>query len=408
MKAVLHKLADLYEESAAGRHGGATRDFQPDFMELMQAAGCTEGDAHELAERDLRAAEDLGLVVLEYDRPRARTSIFKVRLPIAKEQPYFDYLGRRSPTQLRAEWAQLFAEASTWPVPQRFADSWRRFCAERAESAFTWRGMKPFERNDLAGGRQWLLLIPPLLAWEGRHLVRWASSLLCGDSKWLERRQKTMETLLAAVTDGSAPTYESLGILPVPPGVTFHGPIRIRLGQEWHDYRGHQGEVRLSGADISRITAIESNALRCLTVENWTPFKSLVALGSGELLVHTSYPNEATLGLLRALSRGVTPPEFWHFGDTDPKGFHILADLRARSGIAFGAFHMSHRIAEASTPLTGPDRALTEKLCDQMPAEREALEALLATGCKGDYEQESLRPPPLATWPFYPGSPYPA
>jgi DNA topoisomerase VI subunit A len=129
----------------------------------------------------------------------------------------------------------------------------------------------------------------------------------------------------------TAPTYESLGILPVPPGVTFHGPLRLRIGTEWRDFRDLHGPTTLSGADVERINACECTARRCLTVENLTPFRSLAALGSGELLVHTSYPNEATLALLRQVQSLPSPPEFWHFGDTDPSGFHILADLRKRT-----------------------------------------------------------------------------
>jgi hypothetical protein len=95
--------------------------------------------------------------------------------------------------------------------------------------------MKPFDRDDLAGGRELLALLPRLLEWDGRHLVRWASSVICGRSKILERWQKTLELLLAEATANRAPTFESLCILTIPPGVTFHGPLRLRIGIEWRD-----------------------------------------------------------------------------------------------------------------------------------------------------------------------------
>jgi hypothetical protein len=38
-----------------------------------------------------------------------------------------------------------------------------------------------------------------------------------------------------------------------------------------------------------------------------------------------------------------------------------------------------------------------------MPAECAALEAMLTAGDKGDFEQESLKPPIHASWPFYDG-----
>jgi hypothetical protein len=398
---VLLKLAEWYEDSAAGRHGGGKIDVQPSVEELLSAAGCGEGEPRELAEREIRAAQAVGLLTLVPIHRRDPNNIAKVRLSPANEQAFFDYIGLLSPTARRAEWAALFREAATWLVPKRFADSWGSFCASRAKAAMGWRGMKPFERDDLAGGRELVALLPRLLAWEGRHLVRWASSLICGHSKFLERRQKTIESLLAEATAGRAPTYESLGILPVPPGVTFHGPLRLRIGSEWRDFRDLHGPTTLSGADVERITDCQCEAQRCLTVENATPFRSLAALDSGELLIHTSYPNEATLGLLARLKAMPSPPVFWHFGDTDPSGFHILADLRERSGIDVRSFHMRFRSAAVVTPLTSRERALMADLLSRMPMESATLEAMLAAGHKGDFEQESLRPPSLSCWPFY-------
>lgn len=397
---VLQKLAEAYAESAAGRHGEGKIDFQPDYEEVLRDAGCAEGEARELAERALRAAHQAGVLTLVPIHPRDPQHVTKVRLAPDGEAAFFAYVGLPSPTARRAEWVALFEEAAEWPVP---IDSlaWKAFCAARAAAAVNWRGMRPFDRDDLPAGRALLSLLPRLLAWEGRHLVRWASSLLCGDSKLLERRQRTLEALLAEATAGTFPSYLSLGILPVPPDVTFHGPLRLRIGEEWHDYGGHAGEVTLSGADVERITACECTGQRCVTVENATPFRSLVSLRSGELLLQTSYPNEATLGLLARLKIGAPQLAYWHFGDTDPSGFHILADLRDRSGLPFQAFQMEFRSSENSPLLSVRERALIETLLTRMPKERAALEAMLASGRRGDFEQESLRPPTLATWPFY-------
>jgi len=400
---VLLKLAELYEESATGRHGGGKLDFQRAIEEVLADAGCGEGEGRELAERDLRAAHQARVITLVPIHRRDPNHLVKVRLTPQNEAAFFAYVGLTSPAAKRAEWAALFREAAAWPVPEHFAQSWKHFCATRAGAALSWRGMKPFDRGDLAGGQELLALLPRLLAWEGRHLVRWASSVICGHSKFLERRQKTLEFLLAEATANSTPTYGSLGILPVPPGVTFHGPLRLRIGTEWRDFRDLHGPATLSGADVERITGCECEARRCLTVENATPFRSLAALRSGELLIHTSYPNEATLGLLEHLKGLPSSPEFWHFGDTDPSGFHILADLRERSGIQARSFHMNFRSSETAPPLKERERVLIEELIPKMPAERAALESLLAARNKGDFEQESLKPPTRSSWPFFDG-----
>lgn len=397
---VLPKLAELYESSAAGKHGGGKLDFQPTIEELLSAAGCHEGESRELAERDLKTAAEAGVIALVPIHRRDPNTFGKVRLAPENEAAFYQWIGQPSPSARRERWSALFREAADWTVPERFGATWRDFCAKRSDAAVHWRGMKPFDREDLEGSRTLLLLLPRLLAWEGRHLVRWASRVICGHSKTLEKRQRTLESLIAEATAGAAPTFESLGILPVPAGVTFHGPLRLQIGGEWRDFRGLHGPTTLSGADMARITGCECEAARCVTVENGTPFRSLAALSSGELLIFTSYPNEATLGLLAQLRS--TGLEFWHFGDTDPDGFQILADLRERSGLSFQALKMEFRAASKPIPLSPRERILVEELIPRMPAESEALRQILAANDRGDYEQETLGPPALNRWPFYP------
>jgi hypothetical protein len=399
--AVLLEFAKLFAQSAAGRHGKGSVDFQPDYEEVLQLAGCAEGEAREQAERELRGAADANIIRLEYDRERARTTVLKIRFAPDMEQVLFDYLGLSSPSQIRQHWVALFNEAASWAVPAQYSDAWLRFCERRAGQASEWRHMSPFRRHSIDDGRHLLLLLVRLLCWEGTHLVRWVSSLLCGDSKLLERRQSTLQRLLSETTEGKISRFAQLGILPVPPDVTFHGPIRLRINHSWRDFCGLAGPTTLSAADAEKITGLECEAVRCLTVENATPFRSLVSLASGELLIHTSYPNEATLMLLRRLAEYKPALEFWHFGDIDPSGFHILWDLRKRSGLPFRALQMKLRPLRGKRPLADQERELLSSLLSEMAGERAVLEGILDVGDCGDYEQESLGPPPFNRWPFY-------
>jgi Uncharacterized protein conserved in bacteria C-term(DUF2220) len=398
---VLVEFAKRFERSAGGCHGRGQVDFQPDFEDVLRTAGCAEGEARDLAERQLRAAADADIVKLEYDRERAHTTILKIRLAPGKEQALFAFLGRQSPSDCRKQWAMLFEEASSWSVPSQYGDSWRIFCIRRADACRQWRNMKPFKRADIEDGRELLSLLSRLLAWEGRHLVRWASSVLCSDSKVLERRQQVLERLLSEATTRAISGYRDLGILPVPPDVTFHGPVRLRIEDRWRDFRGLRGPVILSGADAEQITALECDATRCLTIENATPFRSLAGLASGELLIHSSYPNAATLTFLTRLAEHQANIEFWHFGDTDPSGFDILRDLRTRSGLQFRAFQMQFRPLPGASLVSRRERELLLDLSSKMPTERPVLEAILISGYKGDFEQERLGPPTLDRWPFY-------
>jgi hypothetical protein len=152
---------------------------------------------------------------------------------------------------------------------------------------------------------------------------------------------------------------EDIGILANPRFVLLHGPLRLRLDGEWLDLRLLAGPFRLSEHDVTRAQTVETTASRCLTVENETTFHELAKLRCGELLIHTSFPGSGTLALLRRFPAHL---EFWHFGDTDSKGFEILRDLRERSGRPFRALHMRYRASIESSPLTAEERRKLERL----------------------------------------------
>lgn len=393
---VLLKLAEIYEKSAAGRHGGGTLDVQPDYERLLALADCAEGAAREVAENDLRAAADAGLVKLEPIHRRDPRHFSKVRLSPANEQAFFDSIGRESPTQRRTKWAALFRAASTWDI----APAWQTFCTERGARALSWERMEPFRFTKLGVGEKLLDFTRQLLAWRGPRHVRYASYEITGDSKRLERWQGALELLLAEASGGAISDFESHGLLPMPRFATVHGPLRLHLGGRIVDYAALQGAATISVEDLLRADAIECDAMRCLTVENKAPFLEIAKHQSGELLVWTSFPNDATLALLRRLPRTM---EFHHHGDTDPAGYGILHDLRRKTVLPIRAMHMRYDIHDATEPLTPPERARLSTLLkdERMTAEHADLAAMLAAGVKGDFEQERHREPPLPHWPFF-------
>jgi len=116
-----------------------------------------------------------------------------------------------------------------------------------------------------------------------------------------------------------------------------HGPLKLDFAGVWLNLGQLQGAFRLAEADIVRASGVETDAKRCLTVENEATFHELAKLQSGELLIQTSYRGYGTLKLLERLPHAM---EFWHFGDSDQAGFDILRDLRERSRRAFQALHM--------------------------------------------------------------------
>jgi hypothetical protein len=384
---VLDCLACCYERSAAGQTGLGKLDVQPELAVLLEEANCCEGDARELAVRDLEKAAQLGLLTLEPAHTRDRTNIYKVRLSPAKEAAFYERLGRPSPTQVRKTWSDLFQEISSWPVPSEFAESWIVFCARRAAAAVHWNKMSEFKRGELAKGRDLLRFVVKLLAWrEKEYFIRAASCRICGDSKTLEKLRFTIEQLLVDATGGCIRRLADLDILETPRHVLVAGPLRLKFSDHIIDIHRLRDGASLAESDIER-SDLECDAGRCITVENKTSFHQRTIQHAQDLHIHTSYPNAATVTLLKKLNPNL---EFLHFGDADPAGFDILREIRKKTKLPFQSVGMEIRTDDNSPLLTREEIRLLENLSADasLAPEHPAIQALLAYGRKGAFEQE--------------------
>lgn len=395
---VLRILAELYCASFAGRTGKGQIDFQVDRTELFRSAYCEDGEARALAEGTLEKAERSGLVVLER-HARDPGLVLKVRVPLEQEEAFFDQLELTSPSRMRARLESDFKTAAGLALPAKWQSKWQHFFLQKAEAARFGSSILPFSRTALASNQELIDLLRKLLHWEGESLKRFASCVLCGDSKRLEALSARLSTCLDQMTGGEISSLESLGIIDNPRFVPVHGPLTLRMGDRHLDLGLLQGPVLISGTDLEQAEAVTTKARRCLTIENETTFHELAKLQSGELLVQTSYPGSATVQLLQRL-----PPslEFWHFGDADVEGFDILHSLRLKTGRAIRPFQMHFRPAPEGPPLTPPETKRLQFLSHAMPDLNDVLHQILHAGHLGAFEQEMLGRPPLRTWPFFP------
>jgi len=396
---VLETLAELYAESTAGQTGCVGRDFSVRFEELLSVARCESGDAYANALADLRAADGAALALAKH--PRSGDAQ-RVKVPLAFETALFERIGRASPTVERDAWAALLQEAAEWPVPAERVEAWTIFCHQRAQLMRRGEGWHPFRRKQRHRARLQLEVVARLLAWDRPALLRTVSARLAGGthtadpSKFLGRCRGTLETLLAKSTGGEVKNFADLGITDNPRSVTFHGPLRIRLGGATIDYANHIGASSLSEDDLAGAECIECAAPRCVTVENETKFHELARLDCGDLFIFTSYPNWATVEILHRLP--ATLPRY-HFGDTDPWGYDVLRTLRDKlKPIEILPLHMLFRPIADAPALSARDqskltRLLTEPLLRDVRSE---LERMDAAKTKGDFEQETV----LVSGPF--------
>lgn len=347
---VLETLALRYERSQAGRTGQAKRDVLVPLEELLAEAGCSEGEKRALAEQQLAEAEAAGILTCEPLHKRDRHRIHQIRFSPANEPALYARLGTASPAQVRAALAEQFASAASANVPARWRENWLTWCERMRRAALSGGSVAPFDRGPTKANTDLLALLPMLLTWEGESLVRFASCVLCGQSKRLEelaalerdgefsgQLRGKLGRLLEDITGGVIRTLDDVGIVPNPRSALVHGPLKLRLNGAWMDLSLLHGPFRLSQTDIERAEAVETASSRCLTIENETTFHELAKLKSGELLVCTSFPGSATVALLRRL-----PPnlDYWHFGDSDEAGFEILRVLAEKTGRNFHPLHM--------------------------------------------------------------------
>jgi len=346
---VLKALAQLFTRSHAGRKGRGLLDFQPELKAVLRTADCEDGEAREQALKDLSEAEAAGLLKLERHR-RDPDIILKVRVPLANESALFELISEPAPTHRRQALADQFQQAAAFDLPDEWRAAWRAFCERMTKAALTGEDVTPFDRGDLLANAELLALLTKLLAWRGESLARFASCVLCGNSKRLEelagmekegalrgKLRGKLGRLLEDITRGKVRSLDDLGIMPNPRFVLLSGPLRLRLDGQWLDLGRLHGSFRLAQEDVERAEDIATSAHRCLTVENETSFHELAKLQSGELLIQTSYPGSGTLKLLQRLPAKM---EFWHFGDSDAPGFDILRVLRELSGRDFQPLHM--------------------------------------------------------------------
>lgn len=403
MTRIAHYLAERHRKSKAGRTGNAARALLVIFKDLLEATDCRHGPDRADAIRELEHLESLGIVELERHR-RDPTAILKVRLRTDQAKALFARLGQTGPQGERESLARLFREAEASAVPAHHAGGWRAFCSHFAAAALAGGNIQPFDRANPEQTEEILAALPSILAWNGDSHLRFASSILFGDSKRLEALRSRIESCLRRITGSATCTLADLGIVEHDRSLLLHGPLELHFGADALDLKLLESPVRITASDIRRAT-LQTRAQRCLTVENSAMLHELAKHRSGILLASSGseggFANSAVIGFLQALPSTI---ELWHFGDSDPKGFEILADLRQRTGRCIHSLHMRfHPSPDPALALTAAEIKTINRLLGSeflTSEEHRQLRQMRAIGTKGRFEQEALGRPCTA-WPFY-------
>ncbi len=364
------------------------KDFTLDWEKFLRAAGFHDGDARELAEQELLAAERASGGFLVIDRHPRTGAKQVIRLKREGGEAWlFAAVGLPSPAEERETLGGFFEVAAGIPVP--CGEAWRSWCESLAARARDGSSVGPFRRDDPAGNRCLLAALAGVLNWREESLVRYASAVICRDSKALENLRPRLLAALREITGRAEMSLEDYGISDKPRSVLMHGPLVLELVGGRIDFGVLAGPVAVSAIDLAAAKSVECRANLCLTVENESVFLELAKLRTGLLLVQTSFPGAATRLLFERLPADL---ECRHFGDSDPAGFDVLRDLREKTGRDFRPLMMAFRPLAGAPALTEEERRVIARLlvCDSMADVHGELRAMLEAGTKGDFEQESL------------------
>lgn len=398
---LLRTLAQVYERSVAGRTGQASRFCRIPFADLTRDADCADGDALEVGRAALTELANTGVVRLRHPR-RDPSTIVAVEIDPSREEDLFAMLDRESPSDRREQLAAIFSRGESWEAPHRFQSGWKQTCGRFAQAAKIGGALAPFSRADLNYTAELLRVSFELLHWNRESLVRFASCQLFGDSKQLEQNRSALETTLSIVTEGEISDLAQLGILDNPRSCLLAGPMVILFAEGTVDLRPFRGPITLSFSDVRACLRVETGARRFCTIENPTTFHELSKVQSDTLFACSDGYAKPTLR--EFIGRLDANLEMYHFGDTDPAGFDILRHLRAETKRRIDSVHMGFRPSRKSEPLSAGDLVLARRVLlssDLTDAEKTVVEQMLASGDKGDFEQERLGLPRSQSWPFY-------
>lgn len=387
MNSSLDAFASSYRQASAGR-SGMVKDYIVDWERFLRSSGFDDGDDRETAEQELLAAERASGGMLVIDRHPRTGAKQVIRLKRDGGEAWlFGALGLLSPAEEREALGGFFEGAAVIPVPK--GEAWREWFEWLAARARDGSSVAPFRRDDPAGNQTLLEALAGVLNWRGESLVRYASAVICRDSKALENLRSRLLAALREITGREEVSLEDFGISDKPRSAMVHGPLVLELPEGPIDFGVLAGPVSVSAIDLAAAKSVECRARLCLTVENESVFLELAKRRTGLLLVQTSFPGAATRLLFERLPAEL---ECRHFGDSDPAGFDVLRDLREKTGREFQPVMMRFRPMAGAAVLTEEERRVIGRLLDSKTVAdvHGDLQAMLEAGTKGDFEQEGV------------------
>lgn len=402
-------LRELYRQWMIARGNQIkprSRAFRRKWDDLLAAAGLHSAEDQKAALREAEQEESNGHIKLHRLRGR-KYIIQKIELPLEAESWLLKLFNQREAAD--ALEASLREVGSLEALHhERFPKLWKDWCSSLRVAFRSGRNMRPLYWRSPENVRSVLNLIHRLtsIEWRDGALIREVSIEIGLSSKGLERQRRLVEACLGQMFGRPMP-LQSLGMVLTDSRSDLAGILTLHFANgEVQVFDKLKAIFSLSLVDLERAEHATTPALRLLTVENSkTTLRRLasVNIDNSTLLAACSFPTKALLKLLALLPHDL--PVF-HFGDTDPAGFHILSKLRQTSKRPVCPFLMKRRPALKKLPLSEYDLSILPRLLNDPLLQDVSidLQSMKDSECKGNFEQETIGLPDLESWPFFSSS----
>lgn len=380
-----------------------TRAFRRTWDDLLAAAGVHSAEDRNAARREAEHEEAQGHVKLHRLRGR-KYLIIAIELPLDAESWLLNFFGQQEASDALAKSLEEIRKAEEM-THERFPILWKEWCGSLRTAFSSGKNMRPLYWRSPGKTRSLLQLIYRLtsIEWREGALIREVSAEIGLTTKDLEKQRRGVEACLSQMFGRPMP-LQSLGVVLTDSRSDLAGLLTLHYADgEPQVFDKLKAIFSLSLSDLERAEYATTAARRLLTVENSkTTLRRLASVNAdgSTLLAACSFPTKALLRLLQLLPEDLP---VYHFGDTDPAGFHILSKLRECSRRPVHAFLMHKRTGNKKCPLTEYDRSLLPRLLSDkhLSDSLATLTAMADSGCKGDFEQETIGLPHLDTWPFF-------
>jgi hypothetical protein len=211
------------------------------------------------------------------------------------------------------------------------------------------------------------------------------------DSKMFENIENKVINILYQYGDFSEreAVLGELNIVKNPTYINFKGAGTLTLGNQEIDLRKINGDIAISSLAINDIDKINATGSSVITIENLTSFHAFN--DKNKLVIYLGgYHNKIRRDFIKLLYYQNPNVNYYHFGDIDAGGFHILEHLKRETGVNFIPYKMDIETLKDhikyAKKLTENDRIRLVKLLNTQY--NEVVNYMLENNCK--LEQESI------------------